>query len=286
MSDAADNAASPFRITGPAVISFSGGRTSAYMLWRILKAHGGALPNDVLVCFANTGREMPATLDFVRDCSAAWNVPIRWIEFRQRRADGFEEVSHNSASRAGEPFAALLAQQSALPNPVQRSCTQELKIRTIKRFILAERGWQRWTNVVGLRADEPGRVFRATRPSRDRWIVACPLHEAGVTEPQVLAFWSEQPFDLRLRGKHEGNCDGCFLKARSTITRMIEDHPERMRWWADMEATPRGTAGVNRRFRADRESYAEMFDLVERQGALTFNVFEPEMGCHEWACTE
>jgi len=47
-----------FLITGPAVISFSGGRTSAYMLWRILQAHGGILPDDVVVCFANTGREM------------------------------------------------------------------------------------------------------------------------------------------------------------------------------------------------------------------------------------
>lgn len=57
----------PFRITGPAIISVSGGRTSAYMLWRILQAHGGTLPSDVHAAFANTGREMPATLDFVQD---------------------------------------------------------------------------------------------------------------------------------------------------------------------------------------------------------------------------
>jgi hypothetical protein len=36
----------PFLITGPAVISFSGGRTSGYMLHRIVQAHGGmALPS-------------------------------------------------------------------------------------------------------------------------------------------------------------------------------------------------------------------------------------------------
>ena len=33
----------PFLITGPAIISVSGGRTSGYMLWRILQAHGGTL---------------------------------------------------------------------------------------------------------------------------------------------------------------------------------------------------------------------------------------------------
>lgn len=47
----------PFFIKGPAVISFSGGRTSGYMLWRILQAHDGKLPDDVYVMFANTGLE-------------------------------------------------------------------------------------------------------------------------------------------------------------------------------------------------------------------------------------
>lgn len=50
----------PFFVTGPALISFSGGRTSAYMLWRILEAHDGTLPDDVHVTFANTGKEREA----------------------------------------------------------------------------------------------------------------------------------------------------------------------------------------------------------------------------------
>lgn len=277
----------PFLITGPAVISFSGGRTSGYMLWRILQAHGGTLPDDVVVCFANTGREMPATLDFVRDCAAAWNVPIRWLEFRSRSASGYAEVNHNSASRDGAPFRLMLAASSSLPNPVQRSCTTELKIRTLKRFIVAEFGWRHWTNVVGLRADEAGRVFRATKkPRKDRWTSACPLAEAGVIEADVLEFWRGQPFDLRLKGKHEGNCDGCYLKSRAAISRMLRDYPERMQWWADMEAVPRGTAGVNRTFRADREPYAKLTQIVRDQGVFPLNIFEPEMGCSEWACTD
>lgn len=60
---------SPYRITGPAVVSFSGGRTSGYMLWHILDAHGGALPDDVKVVFCNTGKERPETLDFVERCA-------------------------------------------------------------------------------------------------------------------------------------------------------------------------------------------------------------------------
>jgi len=59
----------PYRIDGPAIISFSGGRTSAYMLHQIIAAHDGLLPDDIVVCFANTGKERPETLDFVQRCS-------------------------------------------------------------------------------------------------------------------------------------------------------------------------------------------------------------------------
>lgn len=45
-----------YRIAGPAVIQFSGGATSGYMLHEILRAHGGTLPADMAVLFQNTGR--------------------------------------------------------------------------------------------------------------------------------------------------------------------------------------------------------------------------------------
>lgn len=118
----------PYQIQGPALISFSGGRTSGYMLCRILDACGGRLPEDVRVCFANTGKEMPATLDFVRDCGERWNVDIDWLEYspygeEQRK---FRIVEHATASRNGEPYEALLRERKYLPNPVVRFCTTEL----------------------------------------------------------------------------------------------------------------------------------------------------------------
>jgi len=66
----------PYDIESPTCISFSGGRTSAYMLYQVLHAHGGTLPREAIVCFANTGKEDEATLQFVKDCSDHWNVPI------------------------------------------------------------------------------------------------------------------------------------------------------------------------------------------------------------------
>jgi len=37
----------PYLLDAPAVISFSGGRTSGMMLWHILQAHCGALPGEL-----------------------------------------------------------------------------------------------------------------------------------------------------------------------------------------------------------------------------------------------
>ena len=112
----------PFKIDSPTCISFSGGRTSAYMLWRILEAHQMSLPSEAVVCFANTGKEDEKTLEFVRDCSVNWNVPITWLEFCDTESK-FQIVDFDSASRDGEPFEALIRKRNYLPNPVTRFCT-------------------------------------------------------------------------------------------------------------------------------------------------------------------
>ena len=71
----------PYKIEPPFVVSFSGGRTSGYMLKQILDAYDGKLPVGGIVCFANTGKEHEATLRFVHDIEQRW-CPIAWIEYR------------------------------------------------------------------------------------------------------------------------------------------------------------------------------------------------------------
>ena len=87
----------PYKIVEPTCISFSGGRTSAYMLYKVLEAHGMILPTEAIVCFANTGKEDEATLRFVQDCSEQWNVPITWLEYAEvdYTIVNFETASRN-----------------------------------------------------------------------------------------------------------------------------------------------------------------------------------------------
>lgn len=144
----------PFIITEPTCISFSGGRTSAYLLWRVLQSNNG-LPEDAIVCFANTGKEEEATLEFVRDCGLNWGVKIHWIEYTdaEKTKDRFKVVDFETASRNGEPFEQLIIKKKYLPNPVARFCTSELKILAIDRF-LKSIGINEYTTAVGIRADE------------------------------------------------------------------------------------------------------------------------------------
>ena len=244
---------------GNVLISFSGGRTSGYMLHQILEANGD-LPDRCKVVFANTGREMPETLDFVQECSQRWNVPITWLEYNRRdNKVCFDVVSHNSAARNGEPLATLFQSKAYLPNVMQRFCTQETKVRTMKRYLVSI-GWKHWTNTVGIRADEAHRV----KPSSDnRWTNWFPLADAVVGVLDVQRFWKDQPFDLRVM-KGAGNCDGCFLKSEATLASLWRQHPDRMQWWSDMETK------INGQFHKSR-TYAELNDFVSRQGDWIFD---------------
>lgn len=264
---------------GNVQIAFSGGRTSAYMLHHILEANGG-LPDRARVVFANTGREMPETLDFVQEVGSRWVVPIAWVEYRNQGGQhGFEVVNHNSASRNGEPLTDLMNYFGFPPNREAKFCSHEGKTRTAKRFCMSI-GWTHWTAAVGLRADEPGRLNKGN--PKDRWTVWTPLAAAGVSRFHVADFWKAQAFDLRLpnvRGKSWlGNCDGCFLKSEENRAMLARDYPERAAWWDAQERCFGGT------FHAST-SWGQLIDATGRQGDWIFDTEGALCQATEGECT-
>lgn len=245
----------PFNIAAPACISFSGGRTSAYMLRRILDA----TPNltGVPVLFANTGKELPETLRFVDECARRWGVEVHWLEHRPhakhaKHADRYNEVTFATASRNGEPFDAVIQARGMVPRPMIRFCTEVLKIKVMRDWMIAH-GVERWVRVVGLRADESNRAMSAMDSGHDRGDVHCPLFDADIREQHVLDFWKVQPFDLGLE-RWEGNCDLCMLKSQAKRVRIMRDRPELAPWWLERDNIGDG-------FRPGDPSYA---DLMQR----------------------
>lgn len=266
--------ANPYLLSEPASISFSGGRTSGMLLYKILEAYDGQLPDDVHVLFANTGKERPETLDFVQECASRWGARITWLEFDPAAEHKTRIVNHNSAARNGEPFEKLIRDdRNYLPNPVTRHCTAELKVRRSSKFMQRMCGYDAYEQAIGLRYDEAHRVHRLRNSRQDKADRVFPLFDAKVSKREVSAFWAEQPFDLRLPNINgvtpHGNCDLCFLKSRKTIEALIFENPGNADWWIRMESLGIGKDG-NATFRNDRPTYAEMLDHVRRQGHFDF----------------
>ena len=259
-------AGDPFLIPRPAVVSFSGGRSSAYMLARIVEAHGGSLPGDIHVVFANTGMERAETLDFVEACARAWGVEIHWVEYCWDAPHRTRIVERATASTAGEPYATLIDRKGFAPSVTMRFCSGFLKRDRIEAFARHRLGLKAWHAAIGLRADEPRRVRRmraASCGSRTGGRSSLPLADAGIRQADVQTWWSHQPFDLAIPS-WAGNCDLCFLKGRGKLMRLIRAEPARADWWIEQEARIAQRTGPDGRFRDSMklfrlgESYAEL----------------------------
>jgi hypothetical protein len=261
----------PFKIDGPTCLAFSAGRSSAYLLWRIIQANS---PEDIerwlVVVFCNTGKEEEASLVFARECAKRWNIRIIWLEWSADEP-GFTVVDFDSAARNGEPFENMLRTMGYLPNGVSRFCTINLKIRPTAKY-LRSIGFEGTlddlenSSLVGFRADEMTRVRKLADRSR------APLALAGVKAMDVGNFWRTQPFDLGLpniNGKTPGgNCDLCFQKPLAQKVSLIAHKPSRAVWWARMEKEipdPAKASASGSVFSLDHPTYARMAQFVANQ---------------------
>ena len=276
-----------YEIVDKTCISFSGGRTSAYMLHKVLQNGGGQLPNEAKVIFCNTGKEEEATLRFVNECSKRWNVEITWLEFAVQDNEKISKVvNFETASRKGEPFEAVINwYQPSLPNGRARYCSSQMKTRTMHRH-LRSLGWTDWDSFIGIRADEPRRVakFRANpHPENKNETVCMPLVPNNVSSKEVGNFWNNQPFDLELpniNGKTmHGNCDLCMLKPKSQILSLITEKPDRALWWIKQEEeAAKRCAGDGKFFAIDRPTYAQMYKYAAEQTDM-FDKDEEAISC-------
>ena len=213
---------------GNILISFSGGRTSAFMAKLIFE-----LPKyknfKKLVVFANTGKEKEETLKFVNECDKAFNLDVVWIEadvnHKKGKGTDYKVVSFETAKRNGEPFEEVI-KKFGLPSKYYRHCTRELKEVPIHKFAKSIFEGE-YLTAIGIRADEKHRL--GSDPKK-----VYPLAEMEIDELIVRNFWDRQIFDLELKD-YEGNCDLCFLKSKRKRLTLIDEQPNIVEWWDKME---------------------------------------------------
>lgn len=140
----------------PHVVKFSGGRSSAMLLFTLLE--NGVLKQERgdIVVFNNTACEHPETYRFVAECKRrvehGFGIPLLLTEFqtyedarrgRWRRLQSYRLVNERPRTKnnpngfhwRGEVFEELVSHKAYLPNRHRRVCTAELKLGPTRAFL-------------------------------------------------------------------------------------------------------------------------------------------------------
>lgn len=208
----------------PLLISFSGGRTSAYMTKLIMDKK---IKNDFepFIVFANTGCEHEKTLEFVHNCEINFGWNVIWLEAKvnaeKGKGTGFKVVDFTTASRNGEPYHDVI-KKYGIPSVASPHCTRELKQAPIRAWCRDKFGKSVIDTAIGIRADEPKRINSNTKA---KFKLHYPLFDLGVDKQDVLDFWEDQSFDLGLP-EHLGNCVWCFKKSDKKLLKALDECPK------------------------------------------------------------
>jgi hypothetical protein len=213
------------------LVSFSGGETSAYMLWWILKNWSNKY--QIKVVFANTGQENEETLLFVKKCSEYFEVEVVWVEAfvnpENRKGTTHRIVNFETASRNGEPFEAVIAKYG-IPNPATPHCNRELKLNAINSYMKSI-GWRKYFTAIGIRVDE---FDRMNAKKKERKLLYPLIKEKPMSKKKINQWWSLQPFRLELKG-YQGNCKTCWKKSDAKLFTLIKEDFSQFNFFSAME---------------------------------------------------
>lgn len=160
----------------------------------------------------------------------------------------------------GPTFDELIRSKSSwMPNPMQRYCTVNMKMRPMFEW------WKNHCNIgdgeivkqqIGFRAGEEHRaktmlercdaegvlsmrsVIGHHASGRNKWAEVkyqkpvFPLIENGIKRDRVTEFWKDKP----VRFAERNNCVGCFHRNPLLLRKMFDKHPQKMEWFANIEA--------------------------------------------------
>ena len=144
-------------IDGVNVVSFSGGRTSAFLVYLMeQERRNGA---DVHYVFMDTGAEHPKTYEFIRNIVKVWGIPlvcIRMVALPMNKGVTYREVSVDDIGPDLVPFRDMLRKYGA-PDAARPHCSNKMKERPFQKYCAAKFG-KDYTTWLGIRADEPHRL--------------------------------------------------------------------------------------------------------------------------------
>ena len=201
----------------PHVVSFSGGRTSAYLVY-LMEQKRKNEGWDVHYIFMDTGAEHPKTYEFIRNVVKHFGIDLVCLRLDAStplgKGNKYEVCTVDGIGPDLKPFASMVRKYGS-PDVVNMSCTARMKIELADKYCKSKFGKDGWTTWLGIRADEKRRL--KTKPG-----IKYLADISEYSKDDVIGWWAKQTFDLEIH-EHLGNCIFCFKKGDGKLALAIRD---------------------------------------------------------------
>lgn len=210
------------------VVSFSGGRTSAYLvhLMEQKRINDGW---DVEYVFMDTGAEHPKTYEFIRNVVSHFGIKLTCLKSKISEQLGvgpkYEVVSLDCI---GWDLAVWKSMTSKHGNPYIGGafCTERLKYEPFRKYCVDHFGKGNYTTWLGIRVDEKRRL---KAKAGFKYLAEI----SSMTKHDIIGWWREQRFDLEIED-WLGNCVFCFKKSLPKISAAMLQEPELLKQWKEV----------------------------------------------------
>lgn len=246
-------------------ISFSGGETSAWMTYFLLrvyykcewnddlKLHIGYDPDEmvvvhIIVTFANTGQENEKTLVFVKKCDEYFGFNTIWLEAVTRFklfgkivnvVDYLESVLSLNwiGSRLGTKHNVVDFESANRDGKVFESFIARYGIpNSANPSCTRELKLRPMTSYLRSRGWKSktywtaigirlDEIDRVNEDWKNLKIMYPPIQIRPMKKPNINGFWRLQPFRLELKG-YQGNCEACYKKSDPKLWKLAQETPE------------------------------------------------------------
>ena len=206
------------------IVSFSGGRTSAYLVYLLIKLYG---KENIIFVFMDTGGEHPKTYEFIRKCVEYFGIDLVCLRpvINEMLGVGttYKIVNISSLKWDMTVWDEMTNKYGNPYNPMGGFCTDRLKTTIYRKFIKQFDNPITW---LGIRIDEPRRI-------KDKANIKYLAEISSMDKTDIIGWWRDMPFDLQIQ-EHLGNCVFCIKKGVNKVALAIKDEPELAAEWKKM----------------------------------------------------
>ena len=239
-------------------VSFSGGRTSAYLVHEMEKRRK-ELGWKVEYVFMDTGAEHPKTYEFIKKVVNHFKINLTCLRIKVNpnlgKGNTYEVVGVDSLGHDLVAFGQFVKKYGT-PSIITPWCTSRMKADVADLYRNKKYGKGNYITWLGIRADERRRVGKNP-------YIRYLAQISEFSKNDVISWWSKMPFDLEIE-EHLGNCVFCIKKGAGKLALAARDAPEQYEEFLKMLKNPE-----------NRDSPRNGSDLVMYRGNKTLeNIIE------------